>query len=549
MAIGKQSLVWMRVGCLAGTVAALFLVFRRLSLHALAEAFHELRPGWFVAAVLAYGLVFLPAAWRWHLALRMTGVAVHPGATARLTLIGHFFYTILFGAIGGDTAKSALYARWYRVPFPQVLAAAPLDRFLGFAGLLIFASIAFVMGSAAGAFSGSMTMAFRRPSPWLLLVLAAVPFFLLVLRRTRFSAGWRRFWHSFLDAVRRLRHSGRTALSGVVCGFLVQLGLSAVLALNLQAVTAEPLPLVHVMWTFPVIIVLSALPISFAGLGVREGAALVLLALYGVSPAAAVDASLLTLSAALFWALVGALLLFWEDERQRKKQRPLPATISAVIPTLNEAEALEETVRRARQVFEIREIIVVDGGSVDATREVGRSLGCRVLESPAGRGGQMRIGARAATGDVILLLHADTWLSSGCGRAIINCFRDSVAVAGGFWKVFRQARPCLRGARLRCALRLFLGRRILGDQAIFVRREVLETIGGVPDMPLMEEFELCGKLRRVGRLALADATVSTSARRFARLGVARTYFRMWWVTLRYRLGTSPQELRRLYEKK
>ena len=83
---------------------------------------------------------------------------------------------------------------------------------------------------------------------------------------------------------------------------------------------------------------------------------------------------------------------------------------------------------------------------------------------------------------------------------------------------------------------------------MFVRREVLEKIGGVPEMPLMEEFELCRKLRVVGRLALACATVTTSNRRFTRLGPLRTYARMWRVTLQYHLGTSPQELARIYEK-
>ena len=83
---------------------------------------------------------------------------------------------------------------------------------------------------------------------------------------------------------------------------------------------------------------------------------------------------------------------------------------------------------------------------------------------------------------------------------------------------------------------------------MFVRRDVLENAGGVPDLPLMEDFELCRRLRKIGRLVLADATVSTSARRFAKLGVLRTYWRMWWVTTRYRLGAAPQDLRRLYER-
>jgi len=76
----------------------------------------------------------------------------------------------------------------------------------------------------------------------------------------------------------------------------------------------------------------------------------------------------------------------------------------------------------------------------------------------------------------------------------------------------------------------------------------LEAIGGVPDLPLMEEFVLCQRLRKLGRLALANATVLTSARRFRKYGVLRTYWRMWWVTLRYRFGTAPHELARLYEK-
>lgn len=222
-------------------------------------------------------------------------------------------------------------------------------------------------------------------------------------------------------------------------------------------------------------------------------------------------------------------------------------TISVVIPTLNEAESLPETVRRARANPEVCEIIVVDGGSQDNTRAVAEDMGCRVLESAPGRGGQMRMGAAQARGDVVLLLHADTWLPPHAGRAALDSLGDETIVAGGFWKTFRDGHWLMSGARFRCGLRLWIGSRILGDQGIFVRRVVLERIGGVPDVPLMEEFDLCRRLRTQGHLVLADATVSASARRFRERGVVRTYWRMWGVTIRYWLGVSPDELRRIYE--
>ena len=110
------------------------------------------------------------------------------------------------------------------------------------------------------------------------------------------------------------------------------------------------------------------------------------------------------------------------------------------------------------------------------------------------------------------------------------------------------ARAKASSAWARCALRLWLGGRILGDQAMFIRRDALEAVGGMPDLSLMEEIELCCRLRRRGRLVLADATVSTSTRRFRKRGVLRTYLRMGHVTLRHWLGAKPVELQRLYER-
>jgi rSAM/selenodomain-associated transferase 2 len=222
--------------------------------------------------------------------------------------------------------------------------------------------------------------------------------------------------------------------------------------------------------------------------------------------------------------------------------------ISVVIPTLNEVAGLSETVARARANPEVGEIIVADGGSGDGTVDLAERLECQVVRATPGRGAQLRAGAARASGEVVLLLHADTWLPADAGSAVRECLRDEGVVGGGFWKVFRNAPWFMRGSRARCGLRHWLNQPILGDQGLFVRRRILEESGGVPEVPLMEEFELCRVLRRRGRLVLAPATVSTSTRRFRQNGVLRTYWRMSWVTLRYWLGASPAELERIYNK-
>lgn len=225
-----------------------------------------------------------------------------------------------------------------------------------------------------------------------------------------------------------------------------------------------------------------------------------------------------------------------------------PRTLSVVIPTWNEELALPDTIRRLRDNPEVIEIIVADGGSRDRTREVAAELGCRVIQSKPGRGSQMRAGAEFATGDAILLLHADTWVPPHAARAALDCLKDPRVAGGGYWKEFRDAPLLLRGSKIKCAIRLWLGRRIAGDQGLFTRRDVLARVGGVPDVALMEEFILCERLRKLGRLRLAKAVVLTSARRFVERGVVRTYARMWRVMINYWFGKSPDELRRLYQK-
>ncbi len=312
MIYGKVPLVWTRLAGVVLTAGVLWLVLRRLRFPALEDAFRTMNPGWFIAAVALYGTLFVPAAIRWHLLLRMTGAAVCPRTTLRVCLIGHLFYVLLFGAAGGDTARSALYARWYRQPLPAILATAPLDRFLGFVGLIVFGAAAFATAWCAGGFKRVGIISLRFPGLWGLALVLLVAFIVFLAWRARPGGFLSKFFEALALSGKRLLASPRILIIGAICGFLVQLVLSAVLAINLEAVNHAPVPWPQLVWALPVIAVVGALPITFGGLGTREGAALTLFGLYGIGSATAVAASLLTLAASLFWAIMGAILLWRE---------------------------------------------------------------------------------------------------------------------------------------------------------------------------------------------------------------------------------------------
>ncbi len=205
--------------------------------------------------------------------------------------------------------------------------------------------------------------------------------------------------------------------------------------------------------------------------------------------------------------------------------------LSVVIPALDEAEQIGPTVRQARaEALSEVEITVVDGGSTDGTAEQAAEAGARVLESSRGRARQLGVGARASRGDVILFLHADTRLPSRYDSAIREALRDPRIVGGAFRFRFDQGdrgRAVLRfiewGARLRVAL---LGMPY-GDQALFVRRETLEQIGGVPQAPIMEDLDLVKAMKAHGGLALLPLDAVTSARRYLARGPLRTLARHW----------------------
>lgn len=220
--------------------------------------------------------------------------------------------------------------------------------------------------------------------------------------------------------------------------------------------------------------------------------------------------------------------------------------ISIVVPALDEAGGIVHTLRALQSWRGAgHELIVVDGGSRDATVDQARPWADRVLVSERGRARQMNAGAVAAQGAVLLFLHADTRLPPGADRAVLQ------AVSGGAaWGRFdvtiegRSAWLPLVGALMN--LRSRWTGIATGDQAIFVRRADFDAVGGFPDQPLMEDIELSRRLRARGRPACLRLRATTSGRRWDDRGAWRTILLMWRLRLLYALGTPAERLAEAY---
>jgi rSAM/selenodomain-associated transferase 2 len=219
--------------------------------------------------------------------------------------------------------------------------------------------------------------------------------------------------------------------------------------------------------------------------------------------------------------------------------------VSVIVPVLDEEKTIA-TMLDALIALAPHEIIVVDGGSTDRTAEICQQFDVKVMVSARGRARQMNFGAKAASGDILLFLHADTTLPNSAFDDIRLALGDSRYVGGRFDVELAGQHWMLKVIGAMINYRSRLSKVSTGDQAIFVRRFLFEQIGGYPDIPLMEDVAFCRMLRHTGEIACLKSRVMTSARRWEIDGVWRTILRMWAIKLLYLVGVSPNRLKQYY---
>src|SRR5579863_5064453 len=217
--------------------------------------------------------------------------------------------------------------------------------------------------------------------------------------------------------------------------------------------------------------------------------------------------------------------------------------ISVIIPALDEAERLPETLEHLAHCKDVQ-IVLVDGGSRDGTPEIARRFTPLVFESIAGRGIQMNVGAQHASGEILLFLHVDSRIPAA-GLDALRREMQAPGVVGGAFRLRieppgRRVNLISAGANLRSRwLRL-----PFGDQGIFLRASLFHDLGGFPEIPLMEDVAFVLRLRRTGKLVILPVAITTSSRRWDQEGVCLGTLRNWTLLLLYLAGVSPRHLTR-----
>jgi rSAM/selenodomain-associated transferase 2 len=219
--------------------------------------------------------------------------------------------------------------------------------------------------------------------------------------------------------------------------------------------------------------------------------------------------------------------------------------LSIIIPVINESNHLAHTLVTVNAATNI-EVIVVDGGSWDDTVQIAKDAGAKVIHSERGRAVQMNAGAAIATSPNLLFLHGDTALPMGYEGLIYQTLAQPNVVAGAFNLAIAGSAIGLRLVEWGVKGRSHLWQMPYGDQGLFLKAEIFHGLGGFPTIPIMEDFVLVQQLNKLGKVAIAPATVSTSNRRWEKLGICKTTLINQLMILGYFVGIPPATLARWY---
>ncbi|MDI6762506.1 MAG: TIGR04283 family arsenosugar biosynthesis glycosyltransferase [Thermodesulfobacteriota bacterium] len=221
--------------------------------------------------------------------------------------------------------------------------------------------------------------------------------------------------------------------------------------------------------------------------------------------------------------------------------------LSIIMPVLNEAPAIAQTLLALQPLREAgHEVIVVDGGSHHDTITVATPYADKIIQGPRGRSHQMNTGAKLASGEILLFLHGDTFLPGRADRLIIEGMNRKGSGWGRFDVILSGKHPLFRIIEILMNWRSRLSSIATGDQAIFVKRELFEAIGGFPEIDLMEDIALSKILKKYGRPLCLYQRVLTSSRRWEKKGLFRTIFLMWFLRVAYFFKVNPKRLAKLY---
>ena len=317
---------WVRAGIsILVSGGLLSILISRLDLVVLRQSIADIHISVLGVAMLMYGLFLFIGSLRWRVALNESVIDVPFVVMLRASLVGHVFNMAFFGPVGGDLAKTAAYSRWHNYEVHDLLATAAVDRsFSVFGSILLFLFTLVLLFMSPTLSSFTLMPEGEIENQYLLLALLAALAISLVGMRLRRRPFFGQLFSAFAEIAKALHRAPVKLLTGCFLGFAGQVLSSFILLVGLIAVTYPEAACTDVLWAYPLVAAIAALPFSVGGAGLREGAALLFLGNCGAAPEQIVVAGLLVLLTYVLWGVIGIPVLLWEEYHHGKSEAAAP---------------------------------------------------------------------------------------------------------------------------------------------------------------------------------------------------------------------------------